>query len=65
MHQRRQRKASKKKLEDTYEVPAMGVNLRDVGAVTRGPMREKALFRSSELLRCVQPMCRQIIRNIL
>lgn len=42
---------SKKKLEDTYQVPAIGVNLRDVGAVTRGPMREQALFRSSELLR--------------
>ena len=51
MQERRNRKASKKKLEDTYETPAIGVNLRDVGAVTRGPMRDKALFRSSELLR--------------
>lgn len=51
MKERRAKKEkSKKKLEDTYQVPAIGVNLRDVGAVTRGPMREQALFRSSELL---------------
>ena len=46
---------SRKKLvhesEEAY-VPTKGVNLRDVGAVTRGPMRELAVFRSSELLRC-------------
>lgn len=45
---------SRKKLvhesEEAY-VPTKGVNLRDVGAVTRGPMRELAVFRSSELLR--------------
>lgn len=54
MKERRAKKEkSKKKLEDTYQVPAIGVNLRDVGAVTRGPMREQALFRSSELLRYI------------
>ena len=53
MKERKARKEkSKKKLEDTYQVPAIGVNLRDVGAVTRATMREQALFRSSELLRC-------------
>jgi len=54
LHERRVRKAAATQkglmTRESY-CPPRGVNLRDVGAVTRGPMREGALFRSSELLR--------------
>ncbi len=54
MHERRMRKAAAtQRALDSREsyCPPRGVNLRDVGAVTAGPMRDGALFRSSELLR--------------
>ena len=61
LEERRERKASKHALTDKsdYGTSLVGVNLRDVGAVTHGPMRKGALFRSSELLRfvhCCSPL---------
>lgn len=53
MHDRRMRKAAATQKQLTSResyCPPRGVNLRDVGAVTCGPMRENALYRSSELL---------------
>lgn len=72
MHERRLRKdaeaaraATQKALisRESY-CPPRGVNLRDVGAVTRGPMREGALFRSSELL-SKEEMKKNQIKTIL
>lgn len=65
MHDRRVRKATRKELisRESY-CPPRGVNLRDVGAVTCGPMREGALFRSSELL-SKEEMRKHQIKTIL